>query len=78
MDWVASAIWWHCFPLRFVGAEDRLDDLRGVDGPCRDRDRRMRDWWPGHPVVQPILALNHPHASHVISIHSATTTAAAT
>ena len=29
MDWVASAIWWHCFPLRFVGAEDRLDDLHG-------------------------------------------------
>jgi glycosidase len=32
MDWVASAIWWHCFPMRFVGAEDRLNELRG-DGP---------------------------------------------
>ncbi|HVD65219.1 MAG TPA: alpha-amylase family glycosyl hydrolase, partial [Lapillicoccus sp.] len=32
MDWVASAIWWHCFPLRFVSAEDRLDELRG-EGP---------------------------------------------
>jgi cyclomaltodextrinase / maltogenic alpha-amylase / neopullulanase len=28
-DWTASVIWWHCYPLRFVGAEDRLDELSG-------------------------------------------------
>ena len=27
MDWVASVIWWHCYPLRFVGAETRADEL---------------------------------------------------
>jgi cyclomaltodextrinase / maltogenic alpha-amylase / neopullulanase len=29
MDWAASVIWWHCFPLRFLGAEARLDELHG-------------------------------------------------
>ncbi|NLI19096.1 MAG: DUF3459 domain-containing protein [Actinomycetales bacterium] len=23
MDWTSSVIWWHCYPLRFVGAEER-------------------------------------------------------
>jgi cyclomaltodextrinase / maltogenic alpha-amylase / neopullulanase len=42
MDWVASAIWWHCFPLRFVGAEDRLNELRG-DGP-QHRLPQLTSW----------------------------------
>ena len=27
MDWVSSVIWWHCYPLRFVGAETWADEL---------------------------------------------------
>jgi hypothetical protein len=26
MDWLDSAIWWHCYPLGFVGAEERAED----------------------------------------------------
>ena len=42
MDWVGTAIWWHCYPLRFVGAEDRLDQLP-ADQP-RHRLPVLIDW----------------------------------
>ena len=42
MDWVSSVIWWHCYPLRFVGAETRADEL--ADGQVEHRLGRIAGW----------------------------------
>jgi cyclomaltodextrinase len=42
MDWVASVIWWHCYPLRFVGGEDRADEL--AEGQVEHRLGRLTGW----------------------------------
>ena len=42
MDWVASVIWWHCYPLRFVGGETWADEL--ADGQVEHRLGRIAGW----------------------------------
>ena len=42
MDWVSSVIWWHCYPLRFVGAETWADEL--ADGHVEHRLGRIAGW----------------------------------
>ncbi len=42
MDWVASVIWWHCYPLRFVGAEARAEEL--PEGQVEHRLGRITGW----------------------------------
>jgi glycosidase len=42
MDWVASVIWWHCYPLRFVGGEFRADEL--AEGHVEHRLGRLVAW----------------------------------
>jgi cyclomaltodextrinase len=42
MDWVASVIWWHCYPLRFVGGEFRADEL--PEGQVEHRLGRLEAW----------------------------------
>jgi glycosidase len=42
MDWVASVIWWHCYPLRFVGGEFRASEL--PDGRVEHRLGRLTVW----------------------------------
>ena len=42
MDWVSSVIWWHCYPLRFVGAETRADEL--PEGQVEHRLGRLVGW----------------------------------
>ena len=42
MDWVASVIWWHSYPLRFVGAEARADEL--PEGQVEHRLGRITGW----------------------------------
>ena len=41
-DWPTTVIWWHTYPLRFVDAEARLDDLPG-GGPAH-RLGRLTGW----------------------------------
>lgn len=43
MDWPATVIWWHVFPLRFVGGEDRIEELSDRDAPVR-RLGQLVDW----------------------------------
>jgi len=42
VGWVASVIWWHCYPLRFVGAETRAEEL--PEGEVRHRLGRLIGW----------------------------------
>lgn len=42
MDWSATAIWWHLYPLRFVGGEQRAEDLPG--GHVQHRLGRIVNW----------------------------------
>jgi cyclomaltodextrinase len=42
VDWVASVIWWHCYPLRFVGGEARADEL--AEGQVEHRLGRLSGW----------------------------------
>jgi cyclomaltodextrinase len=39
-EWVQDAIWWHVYPLGFVGAEPAADG----DGPVRHRLERLHAW----------------------------------
>jgi len=43
VDWPATVIWWHLYPLRFVGGEDRMEDLGDGDLPVR-RLGHLVDW----------------------------------
>ena len=43
MDWLGSVIWWHCYPLRFVGAEERVEDR--PEGEPNHRLRRLANWF---------------------------------
>jgi glycosidase len=42
VGWVASVIWWHCYPLGFVGAETRAEEL--AEGEVRHRLGRLIGW----------------------------------
>jgi glycosidase len=41
-DWPATVIWWHCYPLGFVGAEARLADCPA--GQIEHRLGHLVDW----------------------------------
>lgn len=41
-DWTDTVIWWHCYPLGFVDAEPRSEDL--PPGTLVHRLGRLRDW----------------------------------
>jgi len=43
MDWLGSVIWWHCYPLRFVGAEERAEDR--PEGVPSHRLRHLTNWF---------------------------------
>lgn len=43
MDWPSTVIWWHLYPLRFVGGEDRIEDLDDSGVPVR-RLGQIVDW----------------------------------
>ena len=43
LDWLDSAIWWHCYPLRFVGAEERAEDR--PEGVPSHRLRHLTNWF---------------------------------
>lgn len=41
-EWTDTVIWWHCYPLGFVGGEARSGDL--PPGVVRHRLGRLHDW----------------------------------
>jgi len=43
LDWLDSAIWWHCYPLPFVGVEARAEDR--PEGEPNHRLRRLANWF---------------------------------